>query len=130
MHTEEKSRFGQNFPNFPQNKIKIHFGVNFLQHTLHLSIRNHVQSMTIFLVHWAMSSYHGNITIYVYVGWITNTEGFNQSSITEILGITISHVFLSSLLILRKVTGPPLRVGGVKSQIVRVQVRHILRSAF
>ena len=33
----------------------------------------------IFLVHWAMSSYHGNITIYVYVGWITNTEGFNQS---------------------------------------------------
>ena len=86
------------------------------------------------LVDRAISPCNGNITIYVYVGWITNTEGFNKfhqfpKSPKSPAG-SLSHILLSSrLFTIRKVTGPSPR-GWVKCQIIGVKIRRILRSAF
>ena len=86
------------------------------------------------LVDRAISPCNGKITIYV--GWITNTEGFNKFHQLPKLRESpkspgsLSHILLSSrLFTISKVTGPSHR-GWVKCQIIRVKIRRILRSAF
>lgn len=66
---KKKSRFGQNYP----KKIKIHFWINFIN-TLHICLLE-IMSKAFF---WYIGPYHHIMVIsliYVYVGWITNTEG-------------------------------------------------------
>ena len=75
-YARKKSSFGH-YENFTiSNKIKIHW-VNFINTTFAYQ-KSCPKHDNLILVDRAISPCNGNITIYVYVGWITNTGGFNK----------------------------------------------------